>query len=217
MYAAQVALLVTGGAFSRAIAAVVGGMTLTSWGVAGGASPLLHAITSEILPRKYRSRAQAIVTSSGGLGCLLAHLLGGPLTGLSQSSWIPELLQCMRRPLCFRCHCTSPALQPTTSRAADKTSIRREASCSRLDGLFPGDLGTGPCLSGSVVGSEPLSVDERLRSCSIPCWMRLDFRFGYLLLEAQKGWPITLQSLPRPKLRSCAMLHLLRGGRVHRS
>ncbi|KAH6695946.1 hypothetical protein BKA61DRAFT_662623 [Leptodontidium sp. MPI-SDFR-AT-0119] len=77
MYAAQVALLVAGGAFSRAIAAVVGGMTLTSWGVAGGASPLLHAITSEILPRKYRSRAQAIVTSSGGLGCLLALLLAG--------------------------------------------------------------------------------------------------------------------------------------------
>jgi MFS family permease len=139
MYFAQVTLLVGGGAFARAIAAVVGGETLTSWpaavstmfvvalappisqaadfwgrkwfivvtgvsgfvgcilisrattfnmaiagfclgGVSGGTSPLMHAVTSEVLPRKYRSWAQAIVNGTIALGCIFALLLGGALT-----------------------------------------------------------------------------------------------------------------------------------------
>lgn len=57
--------------------AIVG---FTLGGVSFAAIPLLHAVASEVLPRKYRSWAQASVNASIGLGSIFALCLGGRLT-----------------------------------------------------------------------------------------------------------------------------------------
>ncbi|RVX68467.1 hypothetical protein B0A52_07890, partial [Exophiala mesophila] len=44
-----------------------------------GAQPLVHAIASEIIPRKYRSHAQAAVTAAACLGGIIGILIGGAL------------------------------------------------------------------------------------------------------------------------------------------
>src|SRR2546423_6435174 len=49
-------------------------------GISFGAQPLLHAVTSEILPRKYRPLAQGTVNTSAALGAIIALLMGGSLT-----------------------------------------------------------------------------------------------------------------------------------------
>jgi hypothetical protein len=57
--------------------AIVG---FTIGGISFGAQPLLHAVTSEILPRKYRPLAQGTVNMSAALGAIIALLMGGGLT-----------------------------------------------------------------------------------------------------------------------------------------
>jgi hypothetical protein len=52
----------------------------TIGGISFGAQPLLHAVTSEILPRKYRPLAQGTVNMSAALGAIIALLMGGSLT-----------------------------------------------------------------------------------------------------------------------------------------
>ena len=52
----------------------------TIGGISFGAQPLLHAVTSEILPRKYRPLAQGTVNLSAALGAIIALLMGGSLT-----------------------------------------------------------------------------------------------------------------------------------------
>lgn len=49
-------------------------------GVAFGPQPLLHAVASEVLPRKYRSYAQAALNSSISIGSILSLVIGGALT-----------------------------------------------------------------------------------------------------------------------------------------
>ncbi|KIW14595.1 hypothetical protein PV08_07379 [Exophiala spinifera] len=49
-------------------------------GVSFGAQPLVHAVGSEIIPRKYRSYAQACVNSSIALGAITSLTVGGALT-----------------------------------------------------------------------------------------------------------------------------------------
>lgn len=48
-------------------------------GIAYGAQPLLHAVVSEVLPRKYRSWAQSSVNVSVGFGAIFGLLVGGAL------------------------------------------------------------------------------------------------------------------------------------------
>ncbi|KAL1845191.1 hypothetical protein VTK73DRAFT_940 [Phialemonium thermophilum] len=55
----------------------IAGFTVT--GLSYGAQPLLHAVTSEILPRRYRSWGQACDLISNGLGGITALLVGGAL------------------------------------------------------------------------------------------------------------------------------------------
>nr|OQO27324.1 hypothetical protein B0A51_04215 [Rachicladosporium sp. CCFEE 5018] len=57
---------------------VIAGFTVG--GICYGAQPLLHAVTSEVLPRKYRAWAQASVNVSASLGGIYALLVGGALT-----------------------------------------------------------------------------------------------------------------------------------------
>lgn len=52
----------------------------TVGGISFGAQPLLHAVTSEVLPRKYRPLAQGTVNMSAALGAIIALLMGGSLT-----------------------------------------------------------------------------------------------------------------------------------------
>ncbi len=47
--------------------------------LATAAQPLLHAIASEITPRKYRSLAQAAVNAGAALGAIIGLLMGGAL------------------------------------------------------------------------------------------------------------------------------------------
>ena len=54
------------------------GFTIT--GLSYGAQPLLHAVVSEVLPRKYRPYAQSSVNVSASLGAIFALLVGGVLT-----------------------------------------------------------------------------------------------------------------------------------------
>ncbi|KFY91333.1 hypothetical protein V500_04719 [Pseudogymnoascus sp. VKM F-4518 (FW-2643)] len=49
-------------------------------GISYGAQPLLHAVTSEVLPRKYRPYAQAADNVAASLGGLVALLVGGAMT-----------------------------------------------------------------------------------------------------------------------------------------
>jgi len=49
-------------------------------GLSYGAQPLLHAVASEVLPRKYRPFAQAAVNVAAALGGLTALLVGGAMT-----------------------------------------------------------------------------------------------------------------------------------------
>ncbi|KIW99295.1 uncharacterized protein Z519_00958 [Cladophialophora bantiana CBS 173.52] len=59
------------------------GMAIAGFTIGGlscVAQPLLHAVVSEVLPRKYRSWAQASVNVSVGLGAIYGLLAGGALT-----------------------------------------------------------------------------------------------------------------------------------------
>lgn len=49
-------------------------------GISYGAQPLLHAVASEVLPRKYRPYAQAADNVAAALGGLVALLVGGAMT-----------------------------------------------------------------------------------------------------------------------------------------
>jgi hypothetical protein len=49
-------------------------------GISYGAQPLLHAVASEVLPRKYRAYAQAADNVAAALGGLVALLVGGAMT-----------------------------------------------------------------------------------------------------------------------------------------
>ncbi|KAI9048965.1 hypothetical protein LZ554_006814 [Drepanopeziza brunnea f. sp. 'monogermtubi'] len=49
-------------------------------GISYGAQPLLHAVASEVLPRKYRPFAQAADNVAAALGGLVALLVGGAMT-----------------------------------------------------------------------------------------------------------------------------------------
>ena len=49
-------------------------------GVAFGPQPLLHAVASEVMPRKYRSFAQAAINSSISIGAIMSLTIGGSLT-----------------------------------------------------------------------------------------------------------------------------------------
>ncbi|KFY39710.1 hypothetical protein V495_05775 [Pseudogymnoascus sp. VKM F-4514 (FW-929)] len=49
-------------------------------GLSYGVQPLLHAVSSEVLPRKYRSYAQAADNVAASLGGLVALLVGGAMT-----------------------------------------------------------------------------------------------------------------------------------------
>ena len=49
-------------------------------GISYGAQPLLHAVTSEVLPRKYRPFAQAADNVAAALGGIVALLVGGAMT-----------------------------------------------------------------------------------------------------------------------------------------
>lgn len=49
-------------------------------GLSYGAQPLLHAISSEVLPRKYRPYGQALDNLAGALSGLTAILVGGAMT-----------------------------------------------------------------------------------------------------------------------------------------
>ncbi|KAK5057513.1 hypothetical protein LTR84_011513 [Exophiala bonariae] len=60
------------------MAMAIAGFTVT--GLSYGAQPLLHAVTSEVLPRKHRPYAQASVNVSASLGAIFGLLVGGALT-----------------------------------------------------------------------------------------------------------------------------------------
>ena len=51
----------------------------TVGGISFGAQPLLHAVVSEVIPRKYRAWAQASVNVSVSLGALFGLIIGGLL------------------------------------------------------------------------------------------------------------------------------------------
>lgn len=51
----------------------------TFGGLSYGAQPLLHAVTSEVLPRKFRSYGQASVNISASLGAIFGLYVGGAL------------------------------------------------------------------------------------------------------------------------------------------
>jgi MFS family permease len=56
----------------------IAGFTITS--ISFGAQPLLHAVNSEVLPRKYRPYAQGVTNAAAASGGLVALLAGGSLT-----------------------------------------------------------------------------------------------------------------------------------------
>jgi MFS family permease len=56
----------------------IAGFTVTS--ISFGAQPLLHAVNSEILPRRQRPYAQGVTNASAAAGGLVALLAGGSLT-----------------------------------------------------------------------------------------------------------------------------------------
>jgi MFS family permease len=65
------------------VSQVIAGFVVS--GLSFGAQPLLHAVTSEVLPRKYRSWAQASVNISAALGGATGLLVGGALTRNGQN------------------------------------------------------------------------------------------------------------------------------------
>jgi len=56
----------------------IAGFTVS--GLSYGAQPLLHAVVSEVLPRRYRPFAQASVNVSASLGAIVGLYVGGALT-----------------------------------------------------------------------------------------------------------------------------------------
>ena len=56
---------------------LIGGQSIACLAI--GAQPLVHAIASEIIPRKYRSLAQSAVITSSALGGVVGILMGGAL------------------------------------------------------------------------------------------------------------------------------------------
>ncbi|ENH64960.1 hypothetical protein FOC1_g10005731 [Fusarium oxysporum f. sp. cubense race 1] len=70
VYFVQVANVVGSGALTRDISAVVGGSHDSVW-----YSPLLHAISSEVVARKYRPWAQGSINVSASLGAIVGLLI----------------------------------------------------------------------------------------------------------------------------------------------
>ncbi|CAK7206933.1 hypothetical protein SEUCBS139899_009740 [Sporothrix eucalyptigena] len=68
---------------ANSIGMAISGFTVT--GIAYGAQPLLHAVASEVLPRRYRPWAQGATNLSAALGGVVALLAGGALTRNSNS------------------------------------------------------------------------------------------------------------------------------------
>lgn len=62
---------------AQTIGSVIGGFTIM--GVCYGAQPLLHAVVSEVLPRKHRPFAQASINISAGTGAVTGVCMGGAL------------------------------------------------------------------------------------------------------------------------------------------
>jgi MFS family permease len=62
---------------ASSIAMIIAGFTIV--GIAFGAQSLLHTVASEILPRRWRSWAQATIMMSNGLGLGLGLIVGGAL------------------------------------------------------------------------------------------------------------------------------------------
>lgn len=60
------------------MAMVIAGFTVS--GLSYGCQPLIHAVVSEVLPRKFRSYAQASTNVSIAVGAICALLIGGALT-----------------------------------------------------------------------------------------------------------------------------------------
>lgn len=60
------------------IGMAIAGLTVS--GFSYGCQPLIHAVVSEVLPRKYRSYAQATTNMSISLGAICALLIGGAMT-----------------------------------------------------------------------------------------------------------------------------------------
>ncbi|KAH8594881.1 major facilitator superfamily domain-containing protein [Bisporella sp. PMI_857] len=63
---------------ASSIGMAIAGFTIT--GLSYGAQPLLHTVTSEVLPRRYRPWAQAADNVSAALGGIVAIFVGGSLT-----------------------------------------------------------------------------------------------------------------------------------------
>ncbi|CAK7242067.1 MAG: hypothetical protein STHCBS139747_003544 [Sporothrix thermara] len=63
---------------ANSIGMAIAGFTIT--GIAYGAQPLLHAVASEVLPRRYRPWAQGATNLSAALGGVVGLLAGGAMT-----------------------------------------------------------------------------------------------------------------------------------------
>ncbi|KIH91218.1 siderophore iron transporter [Sporothrix brasiliensis 5110] len=63
---------------ANSVGMAIAGFTVT--GIAYGAQPLLHAVASEVLPRRYRPWAQGTANLSAALGGVVALLVGGAMT-----------------------------------------------------------------------------------------------------------------------------------------
>jgi MFS family permease len=63
---------------ASSMAMVIAGFTII--GTAFGAQPLLHTVSSEVLPRRWRSWAQASVMVANGLGLISGLIVGGALS-----------------------------------------------------------------------------------------------------------------------------------------
>lgn len=80
------------GAAGALIISRAGSMSMAIGGqvVAGfcfGSQPLAYAIASEIVPRKWRPEAQAILSFASAAGALFALLVGGKIAGTSLGGW----------------------------------------------------------------------------------------------------------------------------------
>jgi MFS family permease len=62
---------------AQSMGTVIAGYCIT--GICFGAQPLLHAVVSEVLPRKQRPLAQGAVNATAGLGGFLGVMMGGAL------------------------------------------------------------------------------------------------------------------------------------------
>ncbi|KAH8682678.1 siderophore iron transporter [Xylariales sp. PMI_506] len=63
---------------AQTMGAAIAGFTVT--GLSYGAQPLLHAVASEVIPRRWRPWGQGAMNASAGLGGLVGLLTGGALT-----------------------------------------------------------------------------------------------------------------------------------------